>query len=35
MIDPNKYSLTPAERSAIELQLAQVNSDQLWSNCGV
>ena len=35
MIDPNQYSLTPAERSAIEQHLANVGSDpsleQLWS----
>ena len=35
MIDPNQYSLTPAERTAIEQQLDQVGSDlaleQLWS----
>ena len=35
MIDPNQYSLTRAERSAIEEQLTQVGADpsleQLWS----
>jgi 2-polyprenyl-6-hydroxyphenyl methylase/3-demethylubiquinone-9 3-methyltransferase len=35
VIDPNQYSLTPAERSAIEHQLAQVGADpsleQLWN----
>jgi 2-polyprenyl-3-methyl-5-hydroxy-6-metoxy-1,4-benzoquinol methylase len=34
VIDPSQYTLTPAERSAIEHQLAQVGSDpsleQLW-----
>ncbi|MFU8884464.1 MAG: class I SAM-dependent methyltransferase [Cyanobacteriota bacterium] len=45
MIDPNQYSLTPTERSAIEQQLAQVGSapsleqlwslmDQTWERCG-
>ncbi len=45
MIDPNQYSLTSAERRAIEQQLAQVGSrptleqlwslmDQAWDRCG-
>ena len=45
MIDLNQYSLTPAERSAIEQQLAQVGADpsleqlwvlmdQAWERCG-
>jgi SAM-dependent methyltransferase len=45
VIDPNQYSLTPAERSAIEQQLAEVGAnpsleqlwslmDQAWERCG-